>query len=86
MGGRKTSFFFIHRPVVELEKGKLMNHKVKVEVSKNPEGVVSIKKTKVKNSLLKRLFGTTDKTILILGDTVKGVSIYEVPEGGKANG
>ena len=31
-------------------------------------------------------FGTTDKTILVLGDTVKGVSIYEVPEGGKANG
>ena len=86
MGGRKTPFFLIHRPVVELEKGKLMNHKVKVEVSKNPEGVVSIKKTKVKNSLLKRLFGTTDKTILVLGDTVKGVSIYEVPEGGKANG
>ena len=60
-----------------------MNHKVKVEVSKTPQGVVSVKKTKVRNSLLKKLFGTTEKTILVLGDTVKGISIFEILEGSK---
>lgn len=62
-----------------------MTHNVKVEVSKTPDGVVAVKKTKVKNSLLRKLFGTTSKTILILGDSVKGISICEV-SGGKSNG
>ena len=62
-----------------------MIHKVKIETGKKPEGIVSVKKGKVKNSLLKKLFGTTDKTILILGDSVKSISIIET-EGGKSNG
>ena len=62
-----------------------MTHNVKVEVSKTQDGVVAVKKTKVKNSLLRKLFGTTSKTILVLGDSVKGISICEV-SGGKSNG
>ncbi len=62
-----------------------MTHNVKVEVSKTRAGVVAVKKTKVKNSLLRKLFGTTSKTILVLGDSVKGISICEV-SGGKSNG
>lgn len=65
----------------ELTKTK---HKLVVKVSKTPEpnGVVAVKKTRIKNRLLKKLFGTSNKTVLVLGDSVVGVSVYEVPEGG----
>lgn len=61
-----------------------MKHKLIVKVSKTPEpnGVVAVKKTKVRRRLLDRLFGTSNKTILVLGDSVEGISIVEVPEGG----
>lgn len=69
----------------ELTKTK---HKLVVKVSKTPEpnGVVAVKKSKVRNRLLNKLFGSTNKTILVLGDSVVGVSIYENEEGGKTNG
>ena len=65
-----------------------MKHKLIVKVSKTPEpnGVVAVKKTKVSNRLLNKLFGSTEKTILVLGDSVVGVSICESKEGGNANG
>ena len=61
-----------------------MKHKLIVKVSKTPEpnGVVAVKKTKVRRRLLDRLFGTVNKTILVLGDSVAGISIEEIPEGG----
>ena len=61
-----------------------MKHKLIVKVSKTPEpnGVVAVKKTKVRRCLLDRLFGTADKTILVLGDSVAGISIEEIPVGG----
>ena len=58
--------------------------RLKIKVSKTPEpnGVVAVKKTRIRNRLLNKLFGTTNKTILVLGDSVVGVSICEVKEGG----
>ena len=65
-----------------------MKHKLIVKVSKTPEpnGVVAVKKTKVRRRLLDRLFGTANKTILVLGDSITGISIEEVQEGEKSNG
>ena len=65
-----------------------MKHKLKVSVSKTPDpnGVVAVKKVKVRNRLLNKLFGCTNKTILVLGDSVVGVTICEIPEGGKCDG
>lgn len=61
--------------------------RIKIRVSKTPEpnGVVAVKKTRIANRILNKLFGTTNKTILVLGDNVVGVSITEVPEGGQRN-
>ena len=65
-----------------------MEHKIKVHLSRTPDpnGVVAVKKTKISNRLLNKLFGTTSKTILVLGDTVTGVSICDVENGGADNG
>ena len=65
-----------------------MENKITVHLSKTPDpnGVVAVKKTKISNRLLNKLFGTTNKTILVLGDTVTGVSICEVENGGAENG
>ena len=58
-----------------------MKHKLIVKISKTPEnGIVAMKKIKVRNNLFKRLFSSTTRPILILGDTVKGITIEEVPE------
>lgn len=61
-----------------------MKHKLIVKVSKTPEpnGVVAVKKTRIRRRLLDKLFGTANKTVLVLGDSVEGISIVEVPEGG----
>ena len=62
-----------------------MKHKHIVKVSKTPEpnGVVAVKKTRIRRRLLDKLFGTANKTVLVLGDSVEGISIVEVQEGGK---
>ena len=64
-----------------------MKHKLVVHVSKTPEpnGVVAVKKKRIRTGLLRKLFGTSTKTILVLGDSVEGISIQEVVEE-KANG
>lgn len=57
-----------------------MKHKLKISVSKTPkEGVASCKKVKVREKLMTKLFGPIRTiTILVPGDTVKGISIEEV--------
>ena len=59
-----------------------MKHKLKISVSKTPkEGVVSCKKVKVREKLMTKLFGPIRTiTILVPGDTVKGISIEEVKD------
>lgn len=48
---------------------------------------MAVKKTSIKKRILNKLFGTTQKvTIIVPGDTVEGISIYEIPERGNANG
>ena len=61
--------------------------RIKIRVSKTPEpnGVVAVKKTRIANRILNKLFGTTNKTILVLGDNVVGVSILEASEGRKGH-
>ena len=61
-----------------------MKHKIIVKVSKTPEpnGVVAVKKAPLRRRLLEKLFGTSNKTVLVLGDSVEGISIVEIPEGG----
>ena len=62
-----------------------MKHKMKIRVSKavDPDSVVSVKQTKIRTSLFKKLFGNTTKvTIIVPGDSVEGISIYEIPQGG----
>ena len=65
-----------------------MKHKLIVKVSKTPEpnGVVAVKKTRIKDRLLKKLFGTSNKTVLVLGDSVEAISLLEMNEGGKVDG
>ena len=59
-----------------------MEHlKIKVSRTPEPNGVLAVKKTRLANRLLNKLFGTTNKTILVLGDNVVGVSILEASEG-----
>lgn len=61
-----------------------MKHKLIVKVSKTPEpnGVVAVKKARIRRRLLNKLFGTANKTVLVLGNSVEGISIVEIPEGG----
>ena len=65
-----------------------MKYKLKIETSKTPtpDGVVAVKKTRVHNRLLNKLFGSTGKTVLVLGDSVKAISLLEINEGGQADG
>lgn len=62
-----------------------MKHRIKVSVSKapDPNGVVAAKRARFRDSTLRKLFGTTDKTVLVLGGSVCGISIQEVGEPGK---
>ena len=63
-----------------------MKHKMKIRVSKaiDPDSVVSVKKTSIPKRLWKKLFGDTQKvTIVVPGDSVDAISIYEIPKGGE---
>ncbi len=60
-----------------------MKHKLKISVLKNPSGtgVVSYKKTSIREKVLKKLLGESRKiVILVPGDTVKDITIEEVQE------
>lgn len=65
-----------------------MEHRLAISVSKapGPNGVVAAKRAKFRDKLLRKLFGTTEKTVLVLGGSVKSISIQEVPEAGKEGG
>ena len=60
-----------------------MKHKLKIHVSKavDPDSVVSVKQTSLSKKLLKKVCGNTTKvTIIVPGDSVERVAIYEIPE------
>ena len=63
-----------------------MKHKVKIRVSKtiDPNSVVSVKQTSIPKRLWRKLFGGTQKvTIIVPGDSVERIGIYELPAEGK---
>ena len=65
-----------------------MKHNLKISVSKQPkaDGVIACRTIGVRERLLRFLFGEKHKiTILVPGDTVEEVAIYEVKEGGCDN-
>ena len=65
-----------------------MKHNLEISVSKEPkDGIVSCKTISVKKRLLKRIFGTTRKVMIIVpGDSVEGITILEGSQkGGDAN-
>lgn len=66
-----------------------MKHKLKINVANesSKEGIVACKKKKVRRGLLRKLFRAhLDKeTIIISGDSVKDVTIFEVNERGAAD-
>ena len=62
-----------------------MEHNLTIRVSKKPEppGVVRCCKVSVRERILRFLLGDKQKlTVLVPGDSVKTLSICEIPEGG----
>ena len=65
-----------------------MTHSLEIKVSKKPvnAGVVSCHHVAVRERLLRFLLGDKQRlTILVPGDSVRGLSITEVLEGGGSN-
>ena len=65
-----------------------MKHNLKISVSKKPksEGVVSCRNVTMRERLLRFLLGDKQKiTILVPGDSVEELAIYEAKEGGISN-
>ena len=61
-----------------------MKHRLKISVSKKPRenGVVAFKNVKIRERILRFLFGVPHKlTILVPGDSVEELSIQEIKEG-----
>ena len=62
-----------------------MKHHLAIDVSKKPvnRGIVSVRKVSVRERLMRFLLGDKVKlTVLVPGDSVKGIRIKEVPECG----
>lgn len=60
--------------------------KLKIRVSKtvDPDSAVSIKSTNLPKKVWNKLSGGTQKvTIIVPGDNVERIGIYEIPEGGE---
>lgn len=60
-----------------------MEHNVQISVSKNPSnnGILSCRVIPIKNQILRAIIGDVDKmTVIILGDTVKNITISEIKE------
>ncbi len=58
---------------------------LKISVSKQPktDGVVSVKKTSIRERLLGKLLGPKQRVMIIVpGDSVKDVTIAQAEEGG----
>lgn len=66
-----------------------MKHKLKISVSKKPQtgGIVTCRNLSVRERLLCLLFGDKRRvTVLIPGDSVGEIAIYENGEGGGQDG
>jgi hypothetical protein len=62
-----------------------MNHNLNISVSKTPKdcGIVRYRRLAVRERLLRHLLGDKCRvTVIVPGDTVKCLSITELPEGG----
>jgi len=62
-----------------------MQHNLRISVTRQPEcgGVVAIRSVSVRERLLRFLLGEKQKlTILVPGDTVSGIEIENVKDGG----
>ena len=65
-----------------------MQHNLRISVTRHPDtgGVVAIRSVSVRERLLRFLLGEKRKlTILVPGDTVSGIEINEVKDGGDDN-
>lgn len=74
---------YIEGQRISPERRYKMRHKMNINVSKEEESksVMTSKKVKVKKSLFKKLFGSSQKvTIIIPGDSVSDVTISEIKE------
>lgn len=63
-----------------------MEHSLKISVSKKPDknGVASIRNMTVREHLLQKIFGNSQKIAIIFpGDTVRELAIKEVQTNGK---
>ena len=66
-------------------KDKWMKHNLHISVSKKPvnRGIVSVRNVTVRERLMRFLLGDKVKlTVLVPGNSVKGISITEIPDGG----
>ncbi len=62
-----------------------MKHHLRIDVSKKPvnRGIVSVRNVSVRERLMRFLLGDKIKlTVLVPGNSVKGISITEMPENG----
>ena len=66
-------------------KERFMKHHLRIDVSKKPvnRGIVSVRNVSVRERLMRFLLGDKIKlTVLVPGNSVKGISITEMSEGG----
>lgn len=65
-----------------------MEHNLRISVSRKPQtgGIVAIRSVSIRERLLRLFLGEKRKlTILVPGDTVSGIEINEVKDGGDDN-
>ena len=65
-----------------------MEHNLRISVSRKPQngGIVAIRSVSIRERLLRLFLGEKHKlTILVPGDTVSGIEINEVKDGGDDN-
>lgn len=62
-----------------------MQHSLKISIAREPDsgGIVRCKTLSLRERLLRRLLGDTRRiTVIVPGDSVKALSVQEVPEVG----
>lgn len=65
-----------------------MEHNLRISVSRKPQtgGIIAIRNVSIRERLLRLFLGEKRKlTILVPGDTVSGIEINEVKDGGDDN-
>lgn len=66
-------------------KDRFMKHNLHISVSKKPvnRGIISVRNVSVREKIMRFLLGDRVKlTVLVPGNSVKGISITEIPDGG----